>query len=162
MSNVRARRCSRRTARAQLAQVLADAARDGKPVRMVGAGHSFSPLVASDGVIVSLDKLQGVIDVDAATRVARVHAGTRLYALGAALAQRGLAMENLGDINVQSIAGATSTGTHGTGLALRQPRHADRRAEVPHGRRPRGRRVARPRTPSCSPAAASASAAWAC
>ena len=101
---------------AQLAQVLAGAARDGQPVRVVGAGHSFSPLVASEGVIVSLDKLQGVIDVDAHTRVARVHAGTRLYALGAALAQRGLAMENLGDINVQSIAGATSTGTHGTGI----------------------------------------------
>ena len=103
---------------AALASVLADAARGGKPVRMVGAGHSFSPLVASDGVIVSLDKLQGVMAVDAATRVARVHAGTRLYALGAALAQRGLAMENLGDINVQSIAGATRTGTHGTGLAF--------------------------------------------
>ena len=103
---------------AQLAQVLADAARDGKPVRVAGAGHSFSPLVASDGVIVSLDKLQGVVDVDASTNVARVHAGTRLYALGAALAQRGLAMENLGDINVQSVAGATSTGTHGTGIAF--------------------------------------------
>ena len=101
-----------------LAQVLADAARDGQPVRMVGAGHSFSPLVASEGVIVSLDQLQGVIAVDAATRVARVHAGTRLYALGAALAQRGLAMENVGDINVQSIAGATSTGTHGTGIGF--------------------------------------------
>lgn len=103
---------------AQLARVLAEAARDDKPVRMVGAGHSFSPLVASEGVIVSLDKLQGVIDVDAGTQVARVHAGTRLHALGAALAQRGLAMENLGDINVQSIAGATSTGTHGTGLSF--------------------------------------------
>src|SRR5471032_3293130 len=103
---------------AELARTLADATRDGKPVRMVGAGHSFSPLVASDGVIVSLDKLQGVIDVDAGTRVARVHAGTRLYALGAALAQRELAMENLGDINVQSIVGATSTGTHGTGIGF--------------------------------------------
>ena len=103
---------------AALAAVLADAARGGKPVRMVGAGHSFSPLVASDGVIVSLDKLQGIVDVDTATRIARVHAGTRLFALGGALAQRGLAMENLGDINVQSIAGATSTGTHGTGLAF--------------------------------------------
>src|SRR6201999_686137 len=103
---------------AQLAQVLADAARDGAPVRMVGAGHSFSPLVASDGVIVSLDKLQGVIDVDTRTNVARVHAGTRLYALGDAHAQRGLTMENLDTINVHSIAGATSTGTHGTGLAF--------------------------------------------
>ena len=103
---------------AQLARVLADAARDDRAVRLVGAGHSFSPLVASDGVIVSLDKLQGILDVDTATRIARVHAGTRLFALGGALAQRGLAMENLGDINVQSIAGATSTGTHGTGLGF--------------------------------------------
>ena len=102
----------------ELAAVLADAAREGRPVRVVGAGHSFSPLVASDGVIVSLDRLQGIVDVDAATNVARVHAGTRLHALGAALARRGLAMENLGDINVQSIAGATSTGTHGTGLGF--------------------------------------------
>ncbi len=101
-----------------LAAVLADAARGGKPVRMVGAGHSFSPLVASDGVIVSLDKLQGIVGVDTATGIARVQAGTRLFALGGALAERGLAMENLGDINVQSIAGATSTGTHGTGLAF--------------------------------------------
>ena len=101
-----------------LARILAEAARAGRPVRLVGAGHSFSPLVASDGVIVSLDRLQGVIDVDATAGIARVHAGTRLFALGAALAQRGLAMENLGDINVQSIAGATSTGTHGTGLAF--------------------------------------------
>jgi L-gulonolactone oxidase len=103
---------------AQLAQLLDDAGRDGRSVRVVGAGHSFSPLVASDGVIVSLDRMQGIVDVDAATNVARVQAGTRLYALGAALAQRGLAMENLGDINVQSIAGATSTGTHGTGAAF--------------------------------------------
>ena len=103
---------------AQLAQLLADAARDGKAVRVAGAGHSFSPLVASDGVIVSLDRMQGIVDVDTVTNVARVQAGTRLYALGAALAQHGLAMENLGDINVQSIAGATSTGTHGTGAGF--------------------------------------------
>ena len=102
----------------QLSQLLADAARDGHSVRVAGAGHSFSPLVASDGVIVSLDRMQGIVDVDGATNVARVQAGTRLYALGAALAERGLAMENLGDINVQSIAGATSTGTHGTGLGF--------------------------------------------
>lgn len=103
---------------AELARLLADAAHDARSVRVAGAGHSFSPLVASDGVIVSLDRMQGIVDVDAATSVARVQAGTRLYALGAALAERGLAMENLGDINVQSIAGATSTGTHGTGLGF--------------------------------------------
>ncbi|HEY8975721.1 MAG TPA: D-arabinono-1,4-lactone oxidase [Burkholderiaceae bacterium] len=103
---------------AEVARLLADAGRAGQSVRVAGAGHSFSPLVASDGVIVSLDRMQGIVDVDGVTNVARVRAGTRLYALGAALAERGLAMENLGDINVQSIAGATSTGTHGTGLAF--------------------------------------------
>ncbi|MEP6502164.1 MAG: D-arabinono-1,4-lactone oxidase [Betaproteobacteria bacterium] len=103
---------------AQLAQVLGKAGQEGRAVRMVGAGHSFSPIVATDGVIVSLDKLQGLIEVDAAARVARVHAGTRLHVLGNALATHGLAMENLGDINVQSIAGATSTGTHGTGIGF--------------------------------------------
>ena len=102
----------------ELADVLRAAARDSQAVRAVGGGHSFSPLVANDGLIVSLDKLQGVISVDAPARVARVRAGTRLWALGDALAELGLAMENLGDINVQSLAGATSTGTHGTGLAF--------------------------------------------
>jgi len=102
----------------ELADALRGAMRDSKPVRVVGGGHSFSPLVASDGLIVSLDKLQGVLAVDTQTRVARVRAGTRLWALGDALATHGLAMENLGDINVQSIAGATSTGTHGTGAAF--------------------------------------------
>ncbi|WP_126284003.1 D-arabinono-1,4-lactone oxidase [Burkholderia stagnalis] len=101
-----------------LAAVLRDAAASGATVRAAGAGHSFSPLVQTDDVILSLDRMQGVIDIDPARRVARVHAGTRLWALGPALAARGYAMENLGDINVQSIAGATSTGTHGTGITL--------------------------------------------
>jgi FAD-linked oxidoreductase len=101
-----------------LAGVLRDAGRAGRTVRVAGAGHSFSPLVQTDGVIVSLDRLQGLIDVDVAGQRARVHAGTRLAALGVALARHGLAMENLGDINVQSIAGATSTGTHGTGIGF--------------------------------------------
>ena len=102
---------------AGLAAVLRDAAAAGATVRAAGAGHSFSPLVQTDDVILSLDAMQGVIDVDRDRRVARVQAGTRLWPL-AALAAHGLAMENLGDINVQSIAGATSTGTHGTGITL--------------------------------------------
>jgi L-gulonolactone oxidase len=102
----------------ELERTVAAAVAAGRGLRVVGGGHSFSPLVATDGVIVSLDGLQGVIAVDAAARTARVHAGTRLHALGEALARHGLAMENLGDINVQSIAGATSTGTHGTGRAF--------------------------------------------
>ena len=103
---------------AELADALRGAHQASQAVRVVGGGHSFSPLVASDGLIVSLDKLQGVIAVDTEARIARVRAGTRLWALGDALAAHGLAMENLGDINVQSLAGATSTGTHGTGIAF--------------------------------------------
>ena len=102
----------------ELARALRTATGEGRSVRVVGGGHSFSPLVATDGLIVSLDRLQGVVEVDTAQRIARVRAGTRLFTLGAALASHGLAMENLGDINVQSIAGASSTGTHGTGRAF--------------------------------------------
>jgi FAD-linked oxidoreductase len=103
---------------AALVELLQAAARNGQSVRVAGAGHSFTPLVKTDGVIVSLDKLQGIIAVDHQRSEARVLAGTRLAALGRALASEGVAMENLGDIDVQSIAGATSTGTHGTGIEL--------------------------------------------
>jgi FAD-linked oxidoreductase len=102
----------------ELIDLLRGASRSGVSVRTVGAGHSFSPLVQTDGAIFSLDKLQGIVDIDTTSRIARVHAGTRLSTLGVALAEHGLAMENLGDINAQSIAGATSTGTHGTGITL--------------------------------------------
>jgi len=98
--------------------ILRKAKQTGSSVRAVGAGHSFSPLVHTDGSIVSLDRLQGIIDIDTARRVVHVHAGTRLHTLCPALSAHGLAMENLGDINSQSIAGATSTGTHGTGIKL--------------------------------------------
>jgi FAD-linked oxidoreductase len=103
---------------AELTDVVRRAARTGQSIRVAGGGHSFSPLVATDGIILSLDRLQGVIGIDARSRTARVHAGTRLWALGAPLAAGGFAMENLGDISVQSVAGATSTATHGTGAAL--------------------------------------------
>jgi len=103
---------------AELTELVRRAARDRRRLRVVGSGHSFTPLVATGDVIVSLDRLQGVIAIDATNRTATLHAGTRLFAVGAPLAAAGFAMENLGDINVQSIAGATSTGTHGTGASL--------------------------------------------
>jgi len=102
----------------ELIEILHRAEQSGMSVRPVGAGHSFAPLVQTDGLIVSLDKLQGIVGIDRTRRVARLRAGTRLSAIGPALAAHGLAMENLGDINVQSIAGATSTGTHGSGITL--------------------------------------------
>jgi FAD-linked oxidoreductase len=90
----------------------------GGPVRMVGAGHSFTGLVPTDATLISLDRMTGVLAHDAATRQASVAAGTRLYDLGPALAAIGQDMPNLPDINKQSLAGGTQTGTHGTGRAF--------------------------------------------
>ena len=89
-----------------------------RPLRVVGAGHSFTPIVTTPGTIVSLDRLSGVIDINAGDSTARIHTGTRLHDLSFELEQRGLAFHNLGDINVQSFAGAAATATHGTGEAL--------------------------------------------
>ena len=88
------------------------------PVRTVGAGHSFTGLVPTDATLVSLDRMTGVLGHDPATHQASVAAGTRLYELGPALAAIGQAMPNLPDINKQSLAGGTQTGTHGTGRGL--------------------------------------------
>jgi FAD-linked oxidoreductase len=101
----------------EMAAVLARARAEGQTVRAVGAGHSFTPLVPGD-VLVSLDRWQGVESVDWDHGVATVRAGTRLHRLGRELRDLGLAQENLGDIDAQSIAGAIATGTHGTGIGL--------------------------------------------
>jgi len=88
------------------------------PVRVVGAGHSFSPVVATDDTMVSLDELAGVIDHDPVTSQATIWAGTRLHALGDLLWERGQAFVNQGDIDKQSLGGAVGTSTHGTGVTL--------------------------------------------
>ena len=102
-----------------IAEAVRAVAAEGGPLRLAGSGHSFTPLVATDGTILCLDRWQGVEAIDTEARTATVRAGTKLKALGEMLHEKGLAQENLGDINVQSIAGAVSTGTHGTGARLR-------------------------------------------
>src|SRR3954447_10301590 len=101
---------------AELQKVVADAAAAGLTVRAVGSGHSFTDAACTDGVMVSLDHLRQIVDVDRLSGLVEVQGGIKLDALGGLLAQHGLAMENLGDIAVQSLAGAISTATHGTGL----------------------------------------------
>ncbi len=86
-----------------------------RSIRVIGAGHSFTPIAATSDWLVSLDQLTGVVEITDQGTV-EVLAGTRLYDLAAQLNKVGLAQENLGDINTQSIAGAISTGTHGTGI----------------------------------------------
>jgi len=100
-------------------QAVVRAARErGLPVKTIGAGHSFTAIAATDGILVDLDKLQGVVTADSETGRVTLAAGTRLHQLPALLEPWGLALQNMGDIDRQSIAGATSTGTHGTGLAF--------------------------------------------
>ena len=75
-------------------------------------------LVQTEEVLVSLDELKGIVNIDEEKMVAEVWAGTKLYDLGKLLEEKGYAQENLGDIDSQSIAGAISTGTHGTGITF--------------------------------------------
>ncbi|MFJ6532016.1 D-arabinono-1,4-lactone oxidase [Microbacterium sp. NPDC091662] len=91
------------------------AVKHGLPVKAVGAGHSFTGIAVAPGVLLELDDLQGLVSADAVTGRVTLLAGTRLHRIPGLLAPYGLAMENLGDIDRQSIAGAISTGTHGTG-----------------------------------------------
>lgn len=93
-------------------------------IRAYGSGHSFTALVPTTGNIVSLDRLSGLISVDKQTMTATVWGGTRLGVLSRALDAQGLALRNLPDVDVQTVAGAIATGTHGTGLGL-PALHAD-------------------------------------
>ena len=91
------------------------AADNGLTVKTVGAGHSFTAIAATDGIQLDLDALEGLVSVDRALGRVTLRAGTNLHQLPAILRPLGLALENMGDIDRQTIAGATSTGTHGTG-----------------------------------------------
>ncbi|MBS1907839.1 MAG: FAD-binding protein [Actinobacteria bacterium] len=95
------------------------AARHGLRVKAVGAGHSFTPIAIAPDVLLELDDLQGLVSVDEARGRVTLLAGTRLHRIPGLLAPYALAMENLGDIDRQSISGAISTGTHGTGAGFR-------------------------------------------
>jgi FAD/FMN-containing dehydrogenase len=109
----------RPTSIAEIAAALERAAAQRQRVRVAGAGHSFSDIALTDGRLVVLDRMNRVLDVDRSTGLARVQGGIAIRTLNAQLAEHGLALENLGDIDVQSIAGAISTATHGTGAKLR-------------------------------------------
>ena len=92
------------------------AATRGRAIKAVGAGHSFTGIAVAPGTLLDLSDLSGLVSVDRERSRVRLLAGTRLHRIPALLAPYGLAMTNLGDIDRQSISGAVSTGTHGTGL----------------------------------------------
>ncbi|HKH08894.1 MAG TPA: D-arabinono-1,4-lactone oxidase [Agromyces sp.] len=90
----------------------------GLRIKPVGSGHSFTGIAVAPGVQLDLADLSGVVDADVATGRVTLGAGTPLHELPRLLAPYGLALPNMGDIDRQTIAGATSTGTHGTGLGF--------------------------------------------
>jgi len=99
----------------EVADEVRKAAADGLTVRMAGTGHSFTPVAATDGVLLHPGGMTSIRSVDAAAGLVTVEAGCPLQVLNASLLARGLSLANMGDIQVQTVAGATQTGTHGTG-----------------------------------------------
>jgi FAD-linked oxidoreductase len=91
------------------------AAEDGLTVKAVGSGHSFTSIAATDGVLIRPQLLTGIRKIDRDAMTVTVEAGTPLKRLNMALAREGLSLTNMGDIMEQTVSGATSTGTHGTG-----------------------------------------------
>ncbi|MDG9717606.1 D-arabinono-1,4-lactone oxidase [Streptomyces sp. DH24] len=99
----------------ELADAVRRAAEDGLRVKAVGAGHSFTSIAATDGLLIRPDLLTGIRNIDRENMTVTVEAGTPLKRLNVALAREGLSLANMGDIMEQTVSGATSTGTHGTG-----------------------------------------------
>ena len=102
----------------ELISIIRQAADRGEKVKVPGSGHSFTPAAVTDGRLVRIESLQGIRSIDRERLQVRVGAGTTLNALNKLLAAEGLAMANLGDIAYQTVAGAISTSTHGTGVNL--------------------------------------------
>lgn len=102
----------------ELISIVRQAADRGEKVKVPGSGHSFTPAAVTNGRLVRIEALQGIRSIDREKLHVRVGAGTTLNALNKMLAAEGLAMANLGDIAYQTVAGAISTSTHGTGVNL--------------------------------------------
>ncbi len=102
-----------RIARPATEDELAEVVRGAERIRVAGSGHSFTDVACTDGVLVDLSRMDRVLDQDG--ELVTVQAGISLHELGEQLAARGLAMENQGDIDRQTLAGALATATHGTG-----------------------------------------------
>lgn len=99
----------------ELSAAVCKAAEDGLRVKAVGTGHSFTAAAATDGVLIRPQLLTGIRRIDREAATVTVEAGTPLKRLNVALAREGLSLTNMGDIMEQTVSGATSTGTHGTG-----------------------------------------------
>ena len=100
----------------QIADAVRAATREHKVIRTPGSGHSFTPIVSTDGVILDTGGLSGIIDIDPDKGTFTAKAQTQIKDVGLPLLKAGLALKNQGDINTQTLIGAISTATHGSGL----------------------------------------------
>jgi FAD-linked oxidoreductase len=105
--------------RAELIESVKLAGEAGWTVRAVGSGHSFTDVACTGGVMLELDRLNRILDVDAEAGLVKVESGIGLRELSESIWGYGMALENLGDIDKQTISGAVSTATHGTGSRFR-------------------------------------------
>ena len=103
------------TSVAEVVDAVATARRDGSTVKMIGSGHSFTAIAAPRDVMLRPQGMQGLLGVDRDAMTVTAYAGTPLKVLNAELERLGLSLHNMGDIAEQTLGGATSTGTHGTG-----------------------------------------------
>ncbi len=99
----------------EIAGAVKQAAADGLRVKAIGAGHSFTAIGLTDGVLLDMSSYNGLVSADPSTGLVTAQAGLRLHRLNALLGEAGLGLTNMGDIDVQTVSGAVSTGTHGTG-----------------------------------------------
>ena len=100
----------------EVAALVRDAAQLGSRIRVAGAGHSFTPVVSTDGLLLDLSSMSGVLDADPGRKRATALAGTPIREFYEPLWREGLALKNQGDIDTQQIAGAVATATHGSGI----------------------------------------------
>jgi FAD/FMN-containing dehydrogenase len=100
----------------EVATLVRDAAERGAGVRVSAARHSFTPVVETDGLLLDLSELRGVVEADSRSKRASALAGTLIRDFYEPLWREGLALKNQGDIDTQQIAGAVSTATHGSGI----------------------------------------------
>ncbi|MCW2572787.1 MAG: FAD-dependent oxidoreductase [Frankiales bacterium] len=99
----------------EIAAAVKQAAADGLRVKAIGSGHSFTAIGLTDGVLLDMSSYAGLVSADTATGLVTAEAGLPLHRLNALLHEAGLGLTNMGDIDVQTVSGAVSTGTHGTG-----------------------------------------------
>jgi FAD-linked oxidoreductase len=113
----RLRRIAAPSSTREVAQTIREAADEGLNVKPVGSGHSFTAAAVTDGVQIRLDHLTRLRSADKASGLVTVEAGMGLWRFNELLAEQGLALTNMGDIQAQTVSGAIGTGTHGTGRA---------------------------------------------